>query len=87
MSFITTYTQQHGPEATSWDEYAEETQRAYRDLLDSNPKEGDVQHFLEHHPCLAPGAWTPGTKSGHYPLHCALSHSQRFPASGAVGQI
>lgn len=28
---------------------------------------------------LLPGAWTPGTKSGHYPLHCAAVAQPKLP--------
>ena len=61
-----------GPPHVSVCEYAEKTDREYRQLLSTDPTEQDVQGYLEKHPWLVPGHSTPGVTSGHYPLHCAL---------------
>ncbi|WP_261342730.1 DUF4263 domain-containing protein [Aureliella helgolandensis] len=48
-------------------------------LLDSKPSESAVQDFLERHPSLVPGAWTPGTKSGHPPFCNVLITQPKLP--------
>lgn len=40
---------------------------------------GKFRSFLERHPSLVPGARTPGSPSGHFPLHCALITQPRLP--------
>lgn len=70
--FEATYKLQSGPAATPFDEYAERLNRAFKELLESDPTEPKVQDFLERHPSLVPGAWTPGSISGHEPLYSAL---------------
>jgi hypothetical protein len=70
--FKVTYQQEKGPPGISFEDYAIRLEHEYRDLIAADPTESDVQRFLEKNPSLVPGAWTPGTKSGHYPLHCAL---------------
>jgi len=48
-------------------------------LVSDVQDEAPVQAFLEHHPALVPGALTPGSTSGHYPLHCALITQPLLP--------
>jgi hypothetical protein len=38
-----------------------------------------IQAFLERNPMFLPGAWTPATKSGYYPLHCAVITQPLLP--------
>ena len=67
-----------GPPAISFSDYARETRHSFRNLLDSDPPECDVQKFLEQNPSIVPGALTPGSPSGHYPLHCLLISQPRL---------
>lgn len=53
--------------------------REFKALLSSGADERQIQVFLEHHPSLVPGALTPGSSSGHYPLHCALITRPQLP--------
>ncbi len=53
--------------------------KEWGDLLNSDPAEAEVQSFLERNPMFLPGAWTPATKSGHYPLHCAAISQPLLP--------
>ncbi len=70
--FKVTYEQEKGPPGLSFEDYAVRLEHDYRELIAADPSESDVQNFLEKNPSLVPGAWTPGTNSGHYPFHCAL---------------
>lgn len=70
--FTPSYEQKRGPEPIGLEQYIQELAHQWQALLNSNPSESQLQKFLELNPCLVPGAWTPGCKSGHYPLHCAL---------------
>lgn len=72
MKLEKTYEIKVGPSARDIDSYALEKNDEYFNLLDSASSEVELQKFFESHPSFIPGAWTPGTKSGHYPLHCAL---------------
>ena len=65
-----------------WAEYETRLRIAWRALLDSNPMECDVQSFLEKHPCLLPGVFNMGAKSGHYPYPDAVISQ---PPLAAVG--
>jgi hypothetical protein len=67
-----TYKQERGPAATPFSLYAKRILAEFRTLLDTDPLESAVQEFLERHPSLVPGAWTPGTKSGHTPFYNSL---------------
>ncbi len=67
-----TYKQVAGPPPPDFGPYKLRVESDLRNLIDSECSEKDLQAFLEKHPCLIPGAWTPGTKSGHYPLHQAV---------------
>lgn len=73
------YQQERGPEPLGFEEYKHDLLKQWNNLLEDNPSEKRIQRFLEDNPCLVPGAWTPGTKSGHYPLHCALISQPRLP--------
>jgi len=75
-----TYQQERGPEALPFDQYAARLRDEFMPLLSRDPSESEVQEFLEHHPCLIPGAWTPGIKSGHYPLYRAVVSQPRLPS-------
>ena len=77
--FKETYQQKRGPTSTSFDDYQSSLEKAYNRLLDRNPSEPEVHRFFQENPCLVPGAWTPGSTSGHYPLHCALITQPRLP--------
>ena len=81
--FDVTYKQEHGPSAIPFNAYADRTLRDYRSLLDSDPSEDILQDFLEHRPSLVPGAWTPGTRSGHTPFYNALIAQPRLPGFNA----
>lgn len=72
MNLAKTYSLQDGPKGFHVDGYVEDRNRKYRSLLETIESEEDLIRFLENNPSFVPGAWTPGTKSGHYPLHCAL---------------
>jgi len=66
------YKQEQGPPIPSFDEYAKRIKQEFQALIDSDPDEPAVQRFLEANPSMVPGAWTPGTRSGHWPIHLAL---------------
>lgn len=72
MKLKKTYKQKHGPPRPPFDKYKERIKQEFSGLLATDPDEKSVQQFLELHPCMVPGAWTPGTKSGHMPFHMAL---------------
>jgi hypothetical protein len=79
-SFERTYIQERGPAPIAFDIYSAECFEAFNTLLDGTTPESEVQYFLEKNPCLVPGAWTPGSPSGHYPLHCALISQPIIPS-------
>lgn len=68
-----------GPPLPNVDEYIADCRKRWLKLLSSSPDEKKVQLFLEQHPMFLPGAWTPGSKSGHYPLHCAVVSQPKLP--------
>ena len=78
-SFSVNYDIQVGPPHISVDQYAEWCTENFRELLCSDPDESAVQEFLERHPWLVPGHATPGSPSGHFPLHCSLITQPRLP--------
>lgn len=78
MNFQITYQQEKGPEPCAFDEYALRAKDEYQQLLALNPSESDMQLFLERNPAFVPGAWTPGTKSGHAPIHEVLVTQPRL---------
>jgi hypothetical protein len=78
-SFKVAYKQEKGPAGLSFADYAFRLEHDYTQLIEADPSESDVQDFLEKNPSLVPGAWTPGTHSGHYPLHCALITQPLLP--------
>lgn len=78
-----TYTQEPGPAAMPFQRYAAECHAKLINLLDREAPEPEVQCFLDRNPCLVPGAWTPGSPPGHYPLHCALISQPRLPSLGS----
>jgi hypothetical protein len=73
------YTQERGPAATQFAEYSERISAEFKALIDSDPLECDVQDFMERNPCMVPGAWTPGARSGHPPIHNALITQPKLP--------
>ena len=81
--FDVTYTQERGPAAIDFEEYSKLAMAEYHTLLETNPLEPAVQDFLERHPSMVPGAWTPGTKSGHGPLYHALITQPTLPGFGS----
>ena len=72
MTLTKTYKIQKGPNALDLRKYVVLRNKEYKKLLDSSKSERDIHYFFERNPSFVPGAWTPGTKSSHYPLHCAL---------------
>lgn len=72
MKFEKTYEIEKGPSAYDIDRYVLEKNEEFLELLSSATLETELQKFFESNPSCIPGAWTPGTKSGHAPLHCAL---------------
>lgn len=79
MTFEMTYVREAGPPHPTWDDYARDATTSWRELLDQDLPERAFQAFLETHPSLVPGAWTPGTRSGHYPVDCALVSQPSLP--------
>ena len=73
------YEMEPGPPPPNAEDYVASCQDEWVRLLASAPEEREVQTFLEKNPILLPGAWTPGTKSGHYPLHCAAISQPVLP--------
>jgi hypothetical protein len=59
--------------------------REFKELLARDPDEKDVQQFLERNPPMVPGCRTPGSLSGHSPLHLALI--ARPPLHGFNGRV
>src|SRR6266576_5148094 len=78
MLFTRTYETEAGPRPVSLNEYAPAIETRFRALLDSSPNERDLQRFLEQNPALVPGARTPGTPSGHAPIHNFLISQPRL---------
>jgi len=68
-----------GAERPSFEPYAVRVKSEFTALLSGAADERQVQAFLERHPALVPGALTPGSSSGHYPLHCALVTQPLLP--------
>ena len=61
------------------DDYVNLAKEIWQKLLDSEPEEAAVQSFLEQNPMFLPGALTPGSRSGHDPLHGAVISQPRLP--------
>lgn len=61
------------------DVYVSQAKEQWRTLLSSDPEETAIQSFLEQNPMFLPGALTPGTRSGHDPLHGAVITQPRLP--------
>lgn len=80
-----TYVQERGPAIPSFDAYAERIGGEFRQLLDSDPEERDLQAFLERNPCMVPGAKTPINHPGSRPMHMALI--ARPPLHGFNGRV
>lgn len=68
-----------GAERPRFEPYQHWVEAEFAALLSSAPGERQVQTFLERHPAIVPGALTPGSSSGHYPLHCALIAQPPLP--------
>jgi Shedu protein SduA, C-terminal len=80
MGLLTpTYKIEVGPSAISVQKYSKTIESRFLSLLDSKPAERDVQRFLEHNPALVPGARTPGSPSGHPPIHNVLITQPKLP--------
>ena len=75
---INTYELESGPPRLSEAQYVGQCNEQFRELLEKDPEENEIQDFLEQHPCLVPGHSTPGTPSGHWPLHCSLISQPRL---------
>ena len=80
--FSDSYKLETGPPPTSVAEYADWCNRRFAELLANDPEEAQVQDFLEQHPWLVPGHSTPGTPSGHLPLHCGLISQPKLQGQG-----
>ncbi|MFY9618530.1 MAG: Shedu immune nuclease family protein [Pyrinomonadaceae bacterium] len=74
-----TYQIENGPSAVPVAEYSNAIEWKFRDLRDSKPSEQQVQDFLERNPALVPGARTPGSPSGHAPIHNVLIAQPKLP--------
>lgn len=74
-----TYVQEIGPKCIDFEQYESIRNDQYQKLISKNPNERELQSFLEKNPSIVPGAWTPGSKSGHYPIHCALISQPKLP--------
>lgn len=72
-----------GPPAQEFEEYAVESKQEYHALLASNPQEPSVQEFLERNPSFIPGGLTPGSTSGHAPLHGSVISQPVLPGFDA----
>ena len=72
MGFEKSYAIHQGPDAPSMDEYTALATGEYLRVLEEARTESPMQVFLESNPAFVPGATTPGVKSGHDPMHCAL---------------
>jgi hypothetical protein len=70
-----------GVPATPEEEYRRLLALAWRDLWTSEAgrDEGNLQHFLEHHPCLIPGFRSFDTYSGHAPFPGAVITQPKLP--------
>lgn len=79
LAFEPVSTPPAGAERPAFEQYQRLVEKDLSALLSSAPAEQDVQRFLERHPALVPGALTPGSSSGHYPLHCALIAQPPLP--------
>ncbi|QDV81658.1 Shedu anti-phage system protein SduA domain-containing protein [Planctomycetes bacterium TBK1r] len=77
-----TYEIEKGPPAIDFRTYKENLLVEYRALLDSAEHENELQDFLERHPSLVPGAFTPGNQSGHSPRNNALFSQPKLPGFG-----
>lgn len=55
-----TYKLLRGPQAVDFSDYLGSTLPQFRDLLDSDPSEREIQRFLELNPSFVPGARTAG---------------------------
>ena len=62
------------PEVTAWEAYEQQLTLTGRTLLESPAArvEGNLQAFLERHPCLVPGFRSMGTPSGNAPYPAAV---------------
>jgi len=60
------------PQSMGWEEYEQRLSEEWRNLLDSNPQEAEVQAFLEKHPCMIPGSSSMTMTSGHCPFPSAV---------------
>jgi hypothetical protein len=69
------------PEAATWAEYERRLTLAWRTLLESpaGRVEANLQAFLEHHPCLLPGARSMDIASGHRPYPAAVIRQPKLP--------
>ena len=75
---IKTYELETGPAWLPEAQYVDQCNEQFRALLELDPEENETQFFFEQHPCLVPGHSTPGTPSGHWPLHCSLVSQPRL---------
>jgi hypothetical protein len=76
-----------GPPSMGWDEYEKRLLQKWREFIDSEEArtESNIQHFLEQHPCLVPGAFVCGDNfdhSGHGPLLNSLISQPPLRALG-----
>lgn len=74
-----TYTLETGPCHIPDDEYFDNTQHRYVELISQQIPERTIQRFLEKHPVLVPGHSSTGSSSMLYPLDCALISQPELP--------
>ncbi len=70
------------PDPMPWDAYERIVQHEWTTLLNREPPpaEQQIQSFLEQHPCLIPGAFSLGSRSGHHPYPCAVIAQAPLPS-------
>lgn len=75
----------HGarPKAIDWNEYVGEVTRQWKELLDREPEEREVQQFLELHPSMVPGGSGEVGPGGHHGSE--LSAVFRLPELKGLG--
>ena len=79
MAMKLTYKREKGPCHIPDDEYFNNIQRLYGELISQQCSECTIQRFLEKHPVLVPGHSSIGSSSMLYPLHCALIAQPELP--------
>jgi hypothetical protein len=77
--FQKTYQIARGPAAETFDAYAAKVSVDYAALLNADPDETIVQHFLEANPCLVPGMRSLDVLPSTFPNHALLISQPMLP--------